>query len=130
MKYNTSSDRYKRVEMLIKLTLLGTESKLLSPTKAANLLAKGNKFSEGAEGKKERAMFIKLLKVRRKRMVVVVTLEFADEIISFENKSTVLQNIIDSIVHTANTSGIAPDSTHTKHVMVVGDMGKPLFHKF
>ena len=130
MKYNTSSDRYKRVDNLVKLTLLGEESKLLSPTKVANLLAKNNRFSEGAEGKKERTMFIKLLKDRKKRMILVITLDFADAVSSFEDKSMVIKNVMDSIVHSANTCGIAPEHTYTKYVTVVGDMGKPMVHEF
>jgi hypothetical protein len=130
MKYNTSSDRYNRVDSLIKATLLGTESKLLPAKKAADILAKSNMFSEGAEGKKERSMFIKLLKERRKRMTVFITLEFADEVVGFEDKSEVMKNIMDSVVHTANTRGIAPESTHTKMVWVMSEIGEPLIHQF
>ena len=130
MKYNTSSDRYMRVDRLIKATLLGTESKLLPVKKAAALLAKNNMFSEGGEGKKERAMFIRLLTERRKRMMVFITLEFADEVVEFEDKSKVIKNIMDSIVHSANTIGIAPESTYTKMVTVMSEMGSPLVHEF
>ena len=38
-----------------------------------------------------------------------VTLTFSDKITSDEDVATITQNILNSLVHTANTSGISPD---------------------
>ena len=123
-------ERERRVDNMVKLIQVGEKTRTMTVKQAVKSMAKH--FSEGYEGKKEKELFIQKLEVRKRRFNIVINLEFADPIISWEHKNQILQNVMDSLVHTANTVGIVPDEceTHTKNITIVGQEGKPLFHEF
>jgi hypothetical protein len=55
-----------------------------------------------------------------KKQTFVVTVEFADKICDDNEIKEIAENIASSIIHTANTGGIAPEDseTYTKSVQV------------
>lgn len=122
--------RSKRVQDMIRLILAGEKTRNMTVRQAVKAMSKY--FSEGYEGRMEKSMFIQELELRKRRFNIIINLEFADPITSWEHKNKVLKNVMDSLIHTVDTAGIVPDEceTYTKRIHVIGEQGEPLFHEF